>query len=47
MLGQRIKIQQNVKYLELRLDDKINFETHTKHMESKIACNVDILTILK
>jgi len=45
--GRYIKVQKNVKYLGIWLDEKINFEKLLKHLERKIACGVGILTKLK
>ena len=41
--GQLIERTQNVKYLGLRIDDKLKFNVHIKNIERKIACAVGIL----
>ena len=38
-----ISVQQNIKYLGLIIDDKLNFKEHIKIVERKVACAVGIL----
>ena len=38
-----ISVQQNIKYLGLNIDDKLNFKEHIKIVERKVACAVGIL----
>ena len=38
-----ISVQQNIKYLGLHIDDKLNVKKHIKIVERKVACVVGIL----
>ena len=36
----RISVQQNIKYLALNIDNKLNFKEHIKIVELKVVCSV-------
>ena len=45
--GRPIAVNSNAKYLELRIDDNLNFDIYLKFVEHKIAYTVGILNKLK